>query len=155
MTPRSPVAALALLGCAACGPAEPLDLRLELVDGGCSAEQLVEVSVVSVEVWGDDGAGDMCTLGKRCVFDVDLRNPTSVEDIEAAISEVNQPLIDVEIEGSRFVALVGRRQTDGCFMGVNPPACANADIADASNGVLPMTLRCGDCQSFEDYPLCP
>jgi hypothetical protein len=38
---------------------------------------------------------------------------------------------------------------------MNPPACANADIADANDGVLEMTLRCGACTSYVDYPLCP
>jgi hypothetical protein len=133
------------------------DLELDLRQGDCTADDLAQISVVSIEVWGG-GAGDMCTLGKRCVFDVDLPDaPSDVEVIEEKIAAVNQPLIDVEFEGARWVALIGRTQAEGCFAAENPPACAQAEVADADNGTLVLTLRCGEeaCDAIMEYPLCP
>lgn len=152
---RSALLCLAVALGPACAEPQTADLQLVLGPSECSAEQLAQISLVSIEVWG--GAAEaMCTLGKRCIFDVDMpAPPTSVEDIEAAIAEVNQPLIDVEAEGARWVALLGRRQADGCFASANHPACAQADIADARDGELVLTLRCDTCSSSMEYPLCP
>jgi hypothetical protein len=143
----------------ACTEPQTADLELVLDADECTDTELAEVAVVSIEVLGGGGEA-MCTLGKRCVLDIDLddptpENPVSLEDIETAIAAVPQPLIDVEYDGARWVQIIGRRQEDGCFAEANHPACGLADVADASDGKLALSLRCGACDSFLEYPLCP
>lgn len=153
---RLVASALALVGATACASeSTDIDLDLELLDGGCSESALAEISVLSLEVYGGNDDGDMCTLAKRCVFDVDLQTPPqSVADLEAALQGLEQPIIDVDASDARFLAVIGRRRLDGCFAGDEHPVCGFADLADGDDGALQLNMRCEPCPATE-FPLCP
>jgi hypothetical protein len=149
---RSPLAILAVVrrlaallflasGCAA----EAEELALALEHDGCTAELLEPIAILSIEVYGNDAEIGMCALSRRCLFNVDLPTPlASLADIEDALRDANQPLVDI----------VGRTNESGCWSGMDHPACGEADLADAADGELPVTMRCQPCVE-EDVPLCP
>jgi len=149
---RVALGAVLLAGCAG----ETVELALDVSNVDCAPEDFAEIAVVSVEVYGQDG-GDMCALGRRCLFDVDV--PQALADVDAladVLAAANQPLIDTELEGARFLRLVGRRQATGCWSPdpVAHPACAQADLEDADGDTLALGLRCEDCPN-DEVPLCP
>jgi hypothetical protein len=138
-------------GCAA----EDEELALVLEHDGCTAELLEPIAILSIEVYGNDEALGMCALSRRCLFNVDLPTPLQdLADIEDALREANQPLVDIEAEGANYLKIVGRTNESGCWSGMDHPACGEADLADADHGELPVTIRCEPCVE-EDVPLCP
>lgn len=147
---------VALLVCLCACQGETNELALDLRDGGCPAEDLEDIAILSIEVYGSD-QGEMCALSRRCLFNVDmvLSEPLmSMNDLEAVLRDANQPLIDIEAEGANYFKIVGRRNESGCWSGTEHPACGEADLADAEDGRLPVTIRCDTCVE-EDVPLCP
>lgn len=137
--------AAAAQACAAEG-----DIVLSLDDSGCSAGELSAVSVVAVDVYGTDDDGALCILAKRCIFDVD--QPTGAGDIAEALRGAEPPLVDVDAEGARWLAIVGHEQS--CWGERDQVACGFADFADSSGGELEMTLQCGGCDEGT-IPFCP
>lgn len=143
-----------LLCVIACG-GETNELAL-LLEGDCPPENFEEIAILSIEVYGSDN-GTMCALSRRCLFSVDMVLPEplmSMNDLEAVLRDANQPLIDIEAEGANYFKIVGRRNESGCWSGTEHPACGEADLADAEDGQLPVTIRCDSCVE-EDVPLCP
>jgi hypothetical protein len=145
-----------LLFATACG-GDTNELALELRDGGCTADVLEEIAILSIEVYGSND-GTMCALSRRCLFNVDMAiegGPVqSLAALEDVLRDANQPLIDIESEGADYFKIVGRRNESGCWSGTSHPACGEADLADAEDGELPVTIRCEPCVE-EDVPLCP
>jgi hypothetical protein len=130
-------------------------VTLQLRAGSCEAAELAQIRMLSVEVYGFDPAGDFCTLQKRCVSEVEVQ-PDSADplaDLEAALQDQRQPLVDTRREGAAYVALLGRR-FDDCFVVDEHPMCATADLANAQDGELPIELRCGNCVAH-DWDFCP
>jgi hypothetical protein len=152
---RTALLCLALSGSACEEPATE-DLVLQIEDGGgeCTDVLLAEVKAISIEVWGT-GPNGMCVLGRRCLGDVSLEPPMSTDDIEARISAVNQPLVDVGLEDARSVVILLRTQAFQCVEGP-AQACASTDIADADDSTLTLDLSCNDCTALETkQELCP
>ncbi len=150
-----PLAAfVALAGACATDDPAAVELRLGLADGGCTAEHVASISLLAIEVYGQD-AGRVCKLASRCIFNVDLpQAPASLSDLERAMKAANQPLIDTLYEGSSEVAVLGRMAGTSCFSARDAALCAYGELADAEDGTLTLTARCDGCAS-EEIPLCP
>lgn len=146
---------LGLVVALVCGCASDVEaLTLELRQGTCEASALAEIRMLSVEVYGVE-SGDFCTLQKRCVSEVrvepDAADPLA--DLEDALGDQTQPLVDTRRDGAAYVGLVGRRYDD-CFVVDAHPMCALADLANARDGVLQIELECGACVP-NDWEFCP
>ena len=115
----------------------------------CDAEAFSEVSILAVDVYGIGPGGELCIQAKRCVFDV--QEALGAEDVEAELALADPPLIDVDRDDARWIAVVGHRRS--CWGAEDQAFCGLADFADASGGVLDIQLQCGDCG--EDLPFCP
>lgn len=126
-----------------------IDLALQDGDATCTAEQLGEVRVISVELLGKAG-GALCSLGKRCVFDVGTIE--SMDDVVGLLAEANQPLVDVEDEDAHTVAILGH--TESCWGADDLALCGYADLAEEQGGVLEVALGCEACAPA-DIPFCP
>lgn len=147
------LAALLFVAAGCAGETEELALLLEA--DGCTEALLEPIAILSIEVYGNDDELGMCALSRRCLFNVDLPAPlTDLADLEDALREANQPLVDIEAEGAHYLKIVGRTNESGCWSGMDHPACGEADLADADDGELPVTIRCEPCVE-EDVPLCP
>jgi hypothetical protein len=137
--------------------AEPLEVNLELRGQNCAAEDLAQVRVVSIEIYGSTPEAPLCTLGRRCVF-ADTA-PTSIDAIAELLHDVNQPLVDAEVAGAEYLHVVGRATcwdqpdpTTGILP--TPPTCGSNDLAEIDGDVLAVTMRCDmDCAA-EQVPLC-
>jgi hypothetical protein len=148
-------AALLLVAAACAADTEELALLLE-DDVGCTADLLRPIEILSIEVYGNDEEIGMCALSRRCLFNVDQPAAlASLADIEDALSEANQPLVDIEAAGANYLKIVGRTNASGCWSGMDHPACGEADLNDAVDGELPLTIRCDEPCIEEDVPLCP
>lgn len=151
-----PLALGVALGPTACDP-EPLEVHLELRGDDCTAEDLAEVRVVSVEIYGSAGGEDLCTLARRCVF-ADAA-PTDIDGIATLLHDVNQPLVDAELDGAAYLHVVGRAtcwdQPDP-VTGVlpTPPACGANDLAEVDGDALAVTMSCGAACAAQQVPLC-
>lgn len=120
------------------------------ISGDCTDADLTAITSLSIDVYGgSDGTTELCSLGKRCVFNVQAQ---SISDITRALGNLNQPLIDVEKEGAGWIAISGH--TSSCFGSDDRVLCGIADLADTQNGVLAMELSCTQCQP-EDPDFCP
>ena len=131
------------------------EVELVLIEGECDRTFLQEVQVLSLEVYGQrEGDEQLCTLDKRCVFDVDVPEPADdAEDLMQILRTQQQPLIDTELEGAQFVGIVGRREPS-CWRQDVYPLCGFADLANVSDGRLELRLTCGGCTD-ETHPNCP
>lgn len=138
---------LCVTGCSS--PEHQIDLALEDADATCTAEQLGPVRVISVELLGKSN-GALCSLGKRCVFDVGTI--ASMDDVIGLLAEANQPLVDVEDEDAHTVAIFGHAES--CWGADDLAMCGYADLAEVQGGVLEMALGCGACEPAE-IPFCP
>ena len=130
-------------------------IELELIDGGCTAEDLAVVKMLSVDVYGTaPGTDEVCNLKKRCV-DV-LQPPQSVDDItELLRDQERQPLIDTQLEGAATINIVARTEAGSCFKGETYPVCGVGDIgARSDDGVLEINMRCDGCSDEAPKP-CP
>lgn len=134
-------------GCSS--PEHQIDLILEDVDATCTADRLGAVRVISVELLGKAG-GALCSLGKRCVFDVGTI--ASMDDVVTLLAEANQPLVDVEDEDAHTVAILGH--SESCWGADDLAMCGYADLAEERGGVLEVALGCGACAPA-DIPFCP
>jgi len=144
MTTAPPFSLGLVLALAGCSP-EPTVIALELSgDASCTPARLGALASVSVEVYGDaDGAP--CTLARRCVT-VDA--PSELAEIEAALRAAMQPIVDIELAGTRQIAVLGHTRL-GCGEG-DRGLCGFADLADADDELL-VPIRCDDA----DAALCP
>jgi hypothetical protein len=142
-------AALAALVLVSCGESTT---RLELdlsVNADCNAA-IPSVAVLSVEVYGSDEQGSVCALARRCIS---VNDAQSVDDLEAAMKNVRQPLIDVENSGILQIAISGH-STNDCFEPLDRVLCGLSDLRDAADGRLPILLNCDLCPDSETF-LCP
>ena len=134
--PRRPLAALALVLAACSVP--PTVVALELgSDDSCDPDRLAALASVSVEVYGD-ADGQPCTLARRCLA---VDDPTDLADITAALHAAMQPLVDLELEGTRQIAILGHSRL-GCGEG-DRGLCGFADLADADD-TLVVPIHCDD-----------
>lgn len=104
------------------------------------------VRIIAVELWGID-SGQPCALARRCLFDVDI---ATIADVESALSEVNQPLIDVDDDDAHTVAIVGHSRD--CFASDDHGFCGQADLRDVVDGTLPVVVSCESCPSVAFCP---
>jgi hypothetical protein len=142
---------LALLSVLVACQAEERVVALEFTaDAACTAERLGALASVSVEVHGD-AAGELCTLARRCVT---VDGLAALPDLVAALRDATQPLVDISLEGTRRVAVLGHDRL-GCGEG-DRALCGFADLADADGDVLTVPLSCepDDCP-LEVPPFCP
>lgn len=133
---------------------DALVVELELVDGGCTPEQLSAVKMLSVDVFGFRNSDETCNLQKRCA-DV-LEPPGSVEALsEILADQPQQPLIDTARAGATQINVVGRTEAGSCFKAEAFPVCGRADLAGVEeDGLLRITMRCDDCVA-EAFAQCP
>lgn len=137
-----------------CTPA-PTTVALALAgDASCTPAGLAAISSVSVEVYGD-ADGQLCTLARRCVT-VDA--PGSIADLEAALHDATQPLVDIDPEGARQIAVLGHQRL-GCGEG-DRDLCGFADLADVADDALEIPIRCDRTPDesrcpLEVPPFCP
>jgi hypothetical protein len=119
-------------------------------DAGCTADRLVALASVSVEVYGD-ADGSLCTLARRCVT---LAEVTTLDGLTAALRAAMQPLVDTRRADTRQIAVLGHDRL-GCGEG-DRLLCGFADPADADEQGLTVPLRCeaADCP-LEVPPFCP
>lgn len=135
--------------------ADAVDVELVLREGDCTPPDLAQIRVLSVEVYGyGDGDETLCTLDKRCVFDLNLPETpiASVDDLEDALRAQQQPLIDTARAGAEWVGIVGRSEPS-CWKQETYPLCGLADLQNVSDGRLEVRLSC-DCTD-ETHPNCP
>lgn len=133
-----------VLALAGCSP-EPTVIALELSgDASCTPARLGALASVSVEVYGD-ADGQPCTLARRCLA---VDDPTDLADITAALHAAMQPLVDLELEGTRQIAILGHSRL-GCGEG-DRGLCGFADLADADD-TLVVPIHCDDPSA----PICP
>lgn len=145
-------AAAFALGAAGCSAPEhriALAMEPDSSDPVCTATELGEVRVISVELLGIAN-GQPCSLGKRCVFDVGTL--ASLDDVAALLAEANQPLVDVADDDAHTVAVIGHRES--CW-GIDDHAmCGYADLADVQDGVLAVPVSCTACPD-DEILFCP
>lgn len=133
-----------------CSPSEHrIDLVLDDADATCTAGALGEVRVISVELLGKAG-GALCSLGKRCVFDVGTIE--SMDDVVGLLAGANQPLVDVADEDAHTVAILGH--SESCWGADDLAMCGYADLAEERGGTLEVAIDCGACAPA-DIPFCP
>lgn len=141
----------ALLGCA---PAATETVALAVRAGSCEPPDLSQIRMLSVEVYGFDDGGERCVLQQRCIWDVDIAADAAdpATEIEALLNAQTQPLTDTRREGAAWIGISGRSTLD-CFA---PPdvLCAFADLSNAADGTLDISLSCGDCPG-RVWPHCP
>jgi hypothetical protein len=137
---------LCVTGCSS--PEHQIDLALH-DDATCTASALGDVRVISVELLGQAN-GALCSLGKRCVFDVGTI--ASMDDVVGLLAEANQPLVDVADEDAHTVAILGH--TESCWGADDLAMCGYAALAEARGGALEVGLACMDCAPA-DVPFCP
>jgi hypothetical protein len=137
-------ATLALAALLACS-AEPTVVALELGDdASCTPPRLAALASVSVEVYGD-ADGQPCTLARRCIT---IDAAQELADITAALHAAMQPLVDLELAGTRQIAILGHSRL-GCGEG-DRGLCGFADLADADDSLV-VPIHCDD----PDAPICP
>lgn len=149
------LAALGLvLGGLGCGrPVEDRELRLT-VDAASIEPRLAELGVLSVEVYGVRDTASLCTLARRCLYPLDLGNPQSSDDLQAALREV-RPLVEVDVAAAHQIAVVGRAgglcDERGPFL-----VCGFADLGTARGDELTVALTEGEDQCPPTLPaFCP
>jgi hypothetical protein len=128
---------------AACArPVEDRELRL-LVDASAVEPRLAELGVLSVEVYGVRDTTTLCTLARRCLYPLDLGDPRSGDDLQAALREV-RPLVEVDAAVAHQVAVIGRTgglcDEQGPFL-----LCGFADIGTARGDELAVALVDAPC----------
>jgi hypothetical protein len=145
------VAALAagLTGCSA--PEHRVALAMEPATDSpaCTATDLGEVRVISVELLGIAN-GQPCSLGKRCVFDVGTL--ASLDDVAALLAASNQPLVDVADDDAHTAAVIGHRES--CWGTDDHAMCGYAALADVQDGVLAVPVSCTACPD-DEILFCP
>jgi hypothetical protein len=159
--PRFAMRAAALLGFALCAcVADTLEIALEIEADGCAASSFEQVSVISIEVYGNHD-GKLCALARRCLFAVDVPEPLhGPDDLAATLRGANQPLVEGELDGAEYIHVVGRTQS--CWDlpdpegGVVPdhPLCGANDFHEVEGGAVPIVLQCEACPA-EEIELCP
>lgn len=132
-----------LLGAIACAPrVEDRELRLR-VDATAVEPALPELGVLSVEVYGVRDTTSLCTLARRCLYPLDLGNPRSGEELQAALRAV-VPLVEVDAAVAHQLAVVGRAgglcDAQGPFV-----VCGFADLGTARDDELAVALADGPC----------
>ncbi len=145
-----------VLATAACAE-DTIEVELSLRDHGCSADALAEVSVVSIEIYGEHD-GSLCTLGRRCLFGVGPLD--DIAGLSNTLADANQPLVDAALTGAEYIHVVGRAES--CWDLPDPvdgavpdhPVCGSNDLAAIDGDVLPIEMQCGGCRAME-VPLCP
>ncbi len=140
---RFVVIALGLGLSAACArPVEDRELRLA-VDASAVEPMLAELGVLSVEVYGIRETTTLCTLARRCFYPLDLGNPRSSAELQAALREV-RPLVEVDAAVAHQIAVVGRSgglcDEQGPFL-----LCGFADIGTARDDDLSVALADDEC----------
>lgn len=137
---------------AACArPVEDRELRLA-VDASTVEPRLAELGVLSVEVYGVRETTTLCTLARRCFYPLDLGDPRSGEELQAALREV-RPLVEVDAAVAHQVAVVGRTgglcDEQGPFL-----LCGFADLGAAHGDELDVALAEDQCPAVLP-PFCP
>lgn len=126
-------------------------LALE-VDATAVEPQLPEVGVLSVEVYGLRETTSLCTLARRCLYALDLGQPQTGDQLQAALRQV-QPLVEVDATQAHQIAVVGR---SGGLCDERGPfvMCGFADIGTARDDAL--TVLLGQTQCPQTLPaFCP
>ncbi|MEM9490975.1 MAG: hypothetical protein AAGC55_17635 [Myxococcota bacterium] len=115
----------------------PLNLDIAVADS-CTSDLLGEISILSVNIYGSDVSLGFCILAKRCIsFDEPL---ATAEDVEAALTGPESPLLDIDFEGAEFVTVIGH--SNGCFSADDYMMYSVGTVAEAERGRLSMNLTC-------------
>lgn len=134
------------------GQANDRTLRLG-VDASAIEPLLPTLGVVSVEVYGVRQTTTLCTLARRCLYPLDLGEPRSGQELQAALREV-VPLVEVDAAVAHQVAVVGRAgglcDEQGPFL-----ACGFADLGTARGDALDVALLPGDTCPASLPSFCP
>ncbi len=143
---------LVLSACPSEGQSDDRRLRLG-VDASAVESVLPMLGVLSVEVYGVRDTTTLCTLARRCLYPLDLGQPQSGEELQAALREV-VPLVEVDDESvAHQVAVVGRAgglcDEQGPFL-----VCGFADLGTARGDDLEVALA-GDLCPESLPPFCP
>ncbi len=129
-----------------------IELQLETNPAACPLEALEAVSTVAVEVYGTGTDGKPCLLARRCTA---IQSVVSVAEIEDALAEANQPLIDIQRSGAERIGVIGHESV-GCA-GMRR-MCGTGELLDVDDGQLEIPLTCTwmeqDPCSELDFPLC-
>ncbi|MEM9453796.1 MAG: hypothetical protein AAGF11_06425 [Myxococcota bacterium] len=134
-----------VLACDRPAPAtEPVDRVLALeVDASTVEPRLADVGVLSVEVYGLRQTTSLCTLARRCLYPLDLGQPQTGDQLQAALREV-QPLVEVDASDAHQIAVVGRSgglcDEQGPFV-----MCGFADLGTARDDALTVSLTEAQC----------
>jgi hypothetical protein len=153
---RSAAATVLVLGLSACpreGQSDDRQLRLG-VDASAVESLLPALGVLSVEVYGVRETTTLCTLARRCLYPLDLGEPQSGEELQAALREV-VPLVEVDDESvAHQLAVVGRAgglcDEQGPFL-----VCGFADLGTARGNELDVALGTADACPASLPLFCP
>ena len=130
-------------------------VELELSADGdlCPAEAFARINSVAVEVYGVEDE-QPCVLARRCTG---VQGVTSASDVENALRALSQPLVQVRLEGSESIGIVGHTSV-GC--GGERGVCGAASLMaqDEDSDALALGLDCqwedrAPCEELE-LPLC-
>jgi hypothetical protein len=142
------------LGAAACdGQSEGRRLRLG-VDASAVEPLLPTLGVLSVELYGVRETTTLCTLARRCLYPLDLGDPQSGAELQAALREV-VPLVEIDDESvAHQVAVVGRAgglcDEQGPFV-----VCGFADLGTARGDDLDVALGAAESCPEQLPAFCP
>lgn len=143
------VASAGLAGCSASEHRVALEIVSSSDGPACTATELGEVRVLSVELLGIAN-GQPCSLGKRCVFDVGVLD--DMDDVVALLAAANQPLVDVTDGDAHTVAIIGHAES--CWGVADHVMCGYADLAEVDDGVLAVPVSCTACPD-DEILFCP
>lgn len=149
---RAAVFGLVLSTLACTRPVEDRELRLA-VDASAIEPRLAELGVLSVEVYGVRDTATLCTLARRCLYPLDLGDPRSGDDLQAALRKV-RPLVEVDAAVAHQVAVVGRSgglcDEQGPFV-----VCGFADLGTARGDDLDVALGATETCPDQLPTFCP
>lgn len=113
------------------------------VDASTVEPQLADLGVLSVEVYGLRQTTSLCTLARRCLYPLDLGDPQTGDQLQAALRQV-QPLVEVDAAYAHQIAVVGR---SGGLCDERGPfvLCGFADIGTARDDELTVSLAEAQC----------
>lgn len=151
---RSTAVIVLLLSAGACeGQSADRQLRLG-VDATAVEPLLPTLGVLSVEVYGVRETTTLCTLARRCLYPLDLGEPQSGEELQAALREV-VPLVEVDDESvAHQVAVVGR--TGGLCDEQGPfVVCGFADLGTTRGDDVDVALGAAETCPSSLPAFCP
>lgn len=126
-------------------PVTRVDLQIEVA--GCDPAELAAVRMIALEAFGSD-AESACVLDRRCVPVSEVGDD---EDLQTALREATQPLLDLPRDGVEFFVVTGLTSID-CASNSNRQMCGLFDVAETGASELTLSLRCDQCTDEEYLP---